>query len=193
MKDHKGTILRSTGARPWLVLLIAAATTAAMTTAVRAADLDANQQKLLSSAQTKLKHLQSNLKLAQDSAGKGTATVSRSGGPEQPISCRSPSDEGLDVLGSRSHGRRKELEAFLGGKQIRSIEPCGSALKFGLLAEGRADLYPPIGPTCEWDTAAGHAVLLAAGGHVETIDGGPLKYGKSPEYLNPGFVAKGRF
>ncbi len=124
-------------------------------------------------------------------AGKDTATVSRDGGPEQPIHCRRPGDDGLDVLGSRSHGRRQELETFLGGQKIRSIDPCGSALKFGVLAEGRADIYPRMGPTCEWDTAAGHAILLAAGGHVETLDGGPLEYGKAPKYRNPGFVARG--
>ena len=67
----------------------------------------------------------------------------------------------------------------------------GSALKFGLIAAGEADIYPRLGPTCEWDTAAGHAVLQAAGGTVETIDGGPFTYGK-PGFLNPGFVARGR-
>ena len=131
------------------------------------------------------------LNVIYGAAGDGTATVSRDGEPEQPIRCRRPSDEGLDVLGSRSHGRRQELEAFLDGQTILSIDPCGSALKFGRLAEGQADLYPRIGPTCEWDTAAGHAILLAAGGHMETIDGGPFEYGKAPKYLNPGFIAKG--
>ena len=67
----------------------------------------------------------------------------------------------------------------------------GSSLKFCLLAEGRADIYPRLSPTCEWDTAAGHAILLAAGGEVDGPDGRPLSYGK-PEYLNPGFLAATR-
>jgi 3'(2'), 5'-bisphosphate nucleotidase len=65
-----------------------------------------------------------------------------------------------------------------------------SALKFGLLADGSADIYPRFGPTCEWDTAAGHAILAAAGGNVTTLDGVELAYGKA-EFLNPGFIACG--
>ena len=66
----------------------------------------------------------------------------------------------------------------------------GSSLKFCVVAEGRADLYPRLSPTCEWDTAAGHAVLLAAGGRVDGLGGAPLLYGK-PSFFNPGFVAMG--
>ena len=66
----------------------------------------------------------------------------------------------------------------------------GSSLKFCIVAEGRADIYPRLGPTSEWDTAAGHAVLLAAGGRVDGPDGGPLSYGK-PAFLNRAFVATG--
>lgn len=66
----------------------------------------------------------------------------------------------------------------------------GSSLKFCILAEGAADLYPRMGPTMEWDTAAGHAVLIAAGGTVETLDGQPLTYGK-PDFRNPHFIARG--
>jgi 3'(2'), 5'-bisphosphate nucleotidase len=66
-----------------------------------------------------------------------------------------------------------------------------SSLKFGLLARGEADVYPRAGPTSEWDTAAGHAVLVAAGGSVTTFDGQPLLYGK-PRFRNSGFVAWGR-
>jgi 3'(2'), 5'-bisphosphate nucleotidase len=65
-----------------------------------------------------------------------------------------------------------------------------SALKFGLLADGTADIYPRFGPTCEWDTAAGHAILAAAGGSVTTLDGAELGYGKA-DFLNPGFIARG--
>ncbi|WP_343343067.1 3'(2'),5'-bisphosphate nucleotidase CysQ [Sphingomicrobium sp. XHP0239] len=64
----------------------------------------------------------------------------------------------------------------------------GSSLKFCLLAEGRADIYPRLSPTMEWDTAAGHAILLAAGGRIDGPDGAPLAYGK-PRFFNPGFVA----
>jgi 3'(2'), 5'-bisphosphate nucleotidase len=66
----------------------------------------------------------------------------------------------------------------------------GSSLKFCLVASGYADLYPRLGNTMEWDTAAGHAVLAAAGGSVVTADGGPLLYGKSG-FLNPWFIASG--
>lgn len=66
----------------------------------------------------------------------------------------------------------------------------GSSLKFCLLAEGSADLYPRLSPTCEWDTAAGHAVLLAAGGRVDGLYGAPLDYGKVG-FLNRGFIATG--
>jgi 3'(2'), 5'-bisphosphate nucleotidase len=67
----------------------------------------------------------------------------------------------------------------------------GSAIKFGLIAEGVADLYPRLGPTCEWDTAAGQAILEAAGGSVTDLDGARLRYGKEG-FLNGGFVARGR-
>ena len=66
----------------------------------------------------------------------------------------------------------------------------GSSLKFCIVAEGRADIYPRLSPTSEWDTAAGHAVLLAAGGLVDGPDGEPLQYGKKA-FLNRGFVATG--
>lgn len=66
----------------------------------------------------------------------------------------------------------------------------GSSLKFCRIAEGRADIYPRIGPTCEWDTGAAQAVLEAAGGKVQTIDGEPMRYGKE-DVMNPHFVAAG--
>jgi 3'(2'), 5'-bisphosphate nucleotidase len=66
----------------------------------------------------------------------------------------------------------------------------GSSLKFCLVAEGKADVYPRFGPTMEWDTAAGHAVLRAAGGRVTTTDGAPFRYLK-PGFKNPGFIAHG--
>ena len=76
---------------------------------------------------------------------------------------------------------------------MHSRIPCGSALKFGLLAAGEADLYPRFGPTYEWDTAAGHAIIIAAGGNLSTFSGNPLSYGKSEDkFLNPGFIAFGQ-
>jgi 3'(2'), 5'-bisphosphate nucleotidase len=65
----------------------------------------------------------------------------------------------------------------------------GSSLKFCLIAEGKADIYPRFGPTNEWDTAAGQGVLDAAGGEVVTTDGRPLTYGK-PRFSNPHFIAR---
>jgi 3'(2'), 5'-bisphosphate nucleotidase len=79
------------------------------------------------------------------------------------------------------------LEAAVGACDYVSV---GSSLKFCMVAEGQADIYPRLSPTSEWDTAAGHAVLLAAGGRVDGLDGGSLAYGKKA-FLNRGFVATG--
>ena len=76
------------------------------------------------------------------------------------------------------------------GEGIDDTVSAGSSLKFCLVAEGKADVYPRFGPTMEWDTAAGDAVLRAAGGRVETTDGAPFLYGK-PGFRNPGFIARG--
>ena len=77
------------------------------------------------------------------------------------------------------------LEQAIGACEHVSV---GSSLKFCIVAEGRADIYPRLSPTSEWDTAAGHAVLLAAGGRVDGLDGRPLTYGKAA-FLNRGFCA----
>jgi len=106
------------------------------------------------------------------------------------IACRAAPGEGLTVASSRSHGDEERLAAFLQGRCVTAHVPAGSSLKFGLLAEGRADLYPRFGRTMEWDTAAGHAVLAAAGGSVCDLQGRPLLYGK-PGFENPHFVARG--
>lgn len=100
--------------------------------------------------------------------------------------------DGIVVVGSRSHGNPELMERFLSGRKVRDFRAAGSSLKFCTVAEGRADLYPRFGRTMEWDTAAGHAVLLAAGGYVETLDGQPLGYGK-PGLDNPHFVARSKF
>jgi 3'(2'), 5'-bisphosphate nucleotidase len=98
--------------------------------------------------------------------------------------------QGPVVLASRSH-RDPETEAFIATQKCSAISNAGSSLKFCRLAEGKADLYPRFGRTMEWDTAAGHAVLVAAGGSVTNTDGTPFRYGK-PGFANPAFIAKGR-
>ena len=126
-------------------------------------------------------------------AGSGTAMRSIGGEEAAPITCRDASLNGIDVLVSRSHSRNERLDDYLADKNVRNRIPCGSALKFGVLAAGEADLYPRFGPTSEWDTAAGHAIVRAAGGDLETFDGRPFAYGKvEKNFLNPGFVAYGR-
>ena len=123
--------------------------------------------------------------------GPGTATRQRNGGIVEPIQARAPSPDGLVVVHSRSHENSRRLGEFLQGYPVRSRVSCGSALKFGVIAAGEADLYPRFGTTMEWDTAAGQAILEAAGGRVETFAGEPLSYGK-PGLKNDGFIAWGR-
>jgi 3'(2'), 5'-bisphosphate nucleotidase len=105
---------------------------------------------------------------------------------------REPDVGALVALESRSH-RTSATEAFLAGYAIAGSRRAGSSLKFCLIARGEADFYPRLGPTKEWDTAAGQAILAAAGGVVATLSGAPLQYGKADrDYLNPDFVAWGR-
>lgn len=123
-------------------------------------------------------------------AGAGRAFKQDQAEARQPIQARQPAADGLDVVASRSH-RDEATDAYLAGRNVRAIVSAGSSLKFCLLAEGAADLYPRFGRTMEWDTAAGQAVLEAAGGSVETVDGDPFLYGKDG-FANPGFIARGR-
>jgi 3'(2'), 5'-bisphosphate nucleotidase len=122
--------------------------------------------------------------------GPGTATRQYGGGSPEPIHASAPSD-GLVVVHSRSHENSRRLAEFLQAYPVRERRKCGSALKFGVIAAGEANLYPRFGTTMEWDTAAGQAVLEAAGGRVETLAGTPLSYGK-PGLKNDGFIAWGR-
>ncbi len=108
----------------------------------------------------------------------------------RPISVRAAPEAGLTVITSRSH-RDGRTDDYLKGLNVADVIFAGSSLKFCLIAAAEADLYPRLGRTMEWDTAAGHAVLLAAGGHVDRLDGEPLRYGKGPVYDNPFFVARG--
>jgi 3'(2'), 5'-bisphosphate nucleotidase len=103
---------------------------------------------------------------------------------------RVPDPNAIGALTSQTHvnaATRRFLEQYA----VIESRAVSSSLKFGLLARGEADIYPRTGDTSEWDTAAGHAVLSAAGGMVTTLDGQPLLYGK-PGFLNSAFVAWGR-
>jgi len=91
------------------------------------------------------------------------------------------------VVGSKSH-RGDSLDAFLARIGPHEFVPVGSSLKFCIVAEGAADVYPRLGPTSEWDTAAAQAVVCAAGGAVVTLDGEPLAYNTKSEILNPHFL-----
>jgi 3'(2'), 5'-bisphosphate nucleotidase len=108
----------------------------------------------------------------------------------EPISCPAMPGAGRKAVASRSH-RDESTERWLTENHITDTVAAGSSLKFCLLAEGRAHLYPRFGRTMEWDTAAGHAVLAAAGGSVvEAETGMPLVYGKQARgFDNPAFIA----
>jgi len=109
-----------------------------------------------------------------------------------PMRSRKPPEDGLVAAISRSH-LNDATTRFLADHDVTSTLSAGSSLKFCLLAAGKADVYPRLGPTMEWDTAAGDAILRAAGGIVLAETGGPLAYGKRDSgYRNPGFVAWGR-
>jgi len=97
----------------------------------------------------------------------------------------------LRVVASKNH-LNEETRDFIAKLGPHETVQAGSSLKFCRLAEGHADIYPRMGPTSEWDTAAAHAVLLTAGGKVQTTDGKPLKYGKE-NVLNPWFIAAGNW
>jgi 3'(2'), 5'-bisphosphate nucleotidase len=105
-----------------------------------------------------------------------------------PIRTRLRPNEPI-VLVSRSHLDAR-TQAYVASLPRSRTMPCGSAVKFCRIAEGSADLYPRMGPTHDWDVAAGHALIEAAGGRVMAPDGQPIRYG-TPELLIPGFIASG--
>lgn len=118
------------------------------------------------------------------------AFVQRGDDLPHEIAVRSPAPARITVVGSRSHWT-PGLEAYLerlGGYELRSM---GSSLKFCLVAEGMADLYPRLGPTSEWDTAAAQCVVEEAGGAVVDLDGEPLRYNGKESLLNPYFLVYG--
>ncbi len=122
-------------------------------------------------------------------AGVGAFRQTLDGEPT-PIRINTPSADPVRVVGSRSH-RGEALDAYLARLGAHEIVPMGSSLKICLVAEGKADVYPRLGPTSEWDTAAAHAVLAAAGGKLIDTDGQPLRYNTRESLLNPWFIACG--
>jgi 3'(2'), 5'-bisphosphate nucleotidase len=108
-------------------------------------------------------------------------------GPPEHVHARSRPPDQLSVLVSRSHLDAR-TKAYLEGLPKAQTVGCGSAVKFCRIADGSADLYPRLAPTRDWDVAAGHALVEAAGGRVRAPDGTPLAYG-TPERLIPGFIA----
>jgi 3'(2'), 5'-bisphosphate nucleotidase len=120
---------------------------------------------------------------------RGAGAMLRDAAGERPIAARPRPASGIVAVASRSHSD-PQTEAFLDQMGVAERISAGSSLKFCLVAEGRADVYPRFGPTMEWDTAAGHAVLRAAGGQVTTRDGAPFTYRK-PGFRNPEFIARG--
>ncbi|MBI1398392.1 MAG: 3'(2'),5'-bisphosphate nucleotidase CysQ [Betaproteobacteria bacterium] len=127
-------------------------------------------------------------RLFAGAAGLGAQVQDTDG--RRDIHARVPPVEGLTVVASRSHGDAAALDAFLAGRKVADLRNAGSSLKLCLVAAGEADVYPRLGRTMEWDIAAGHAVLRAAGGRVTRLDGGVFEYGK-PDFENPHFVAWG--
>ena len=121
-------------------------------------------------------------------AGRGAFRTDAHG--TQAIHVRPTPAQGLTVLASRHYANDPRLQEFLGGQRIAHLGNIGSAAKFIRVAEGVADLYPRLGTTMEWDTAAPQAIVEAAGGTVTTPDGQPLGYGK-PAWRNPHFVGRG--
>lgn len=109
---------------------------------------------------------------------------------DKAISVATQEPETLRVVGSRSHPSQETTDWLDAQGKPYEMLAVGSSLKFCLVAEGKADIYPRLGPTSEWDTAAAHAVLSAAGGDVLTLNGEPLLYNQKADYLNPHFIAR---
>jgi 3'(2'), 5'-bisphosphate nucleotidase len=107
-----------------------------------------------------------------------------------PIGVSKSAPAPVRVVGSRSHAS-PAIEAYLENLGAHEMVPMGSSLKFCLVAEGKADVYPRLGPTSEWDTAAAHAVVLGAGGKVTDWHGDPLLYNAKEDILNPNFLVYG--
>jgi 3'(2'), 5'-bisphosphate nucleotidase len=123
-------------------------------------------------------------------AAQGVGAFKADGEATLPIKTAGGENGSMRVVVSRSHGSGEEnLDRFTGGAAKCEFIPMGSSLKFCLVAEGAADLYPRTGSTMEWDTAAAQCIVEQAGGIVTDIEGNPMRYNK-PVLLNPGFVAR---
>jgi len=122
-------------------------------------------------------------------AGVGASRID-SDGSSHPIEVAHQHQTPLRVVGSRSHAG-ESLQRFLDKVGEHEIVSMGSSLKLCLVAEGKADIYPRLGPTSEWDTAAAQAVVEAAGGQVTTTDMQPLRYNTKDSLLNPHFLVFG--
>ena len=123
-------------------------------------------------------------------SGPGEAWIVEPDTDPRRIQARYAPENGLTVVASRSH-RTPETDDYIAKFNVADLISAGSSLKLCLVAEGKADLYPRLGRTMEWDIGAGQAILEAAGGCVETLDGATLGYGKDG-HDNPYFVAKGK-
>ena len=122
---------------------------------------------------------------------KGTGAFEQKGNADaSPIRATARAQHPLRVVGSRSH-RGASLDAFLERAGEHVMVPMGSSLKICLVASGEADIYPRLGPTSEWDTAAAHGVARFAGAHVTTTTGEPLLYNAKADILNPHFLVFG--
>jgi 3'(2'), 5'-bisphosphate nucleotidase len=123
--------------------------------------------------------------------GRGAERLARDAAAPVAIRCRPAPAGALTATVSRSH-LDPATSAFLDTLGVAARMTCGSALKFCRVAEGAADVYPRLSPTSEWDTAAGHAIVVAAGGVVTTPAGAPLRYGAWRQgFAVPGFIARG--
>jgi 3'(2'), 5'-bisphosphate nucleotidase len=128
--------------------------------------------------------------------GQGAERLTMSGsvrGTAEPIRTRRIPKDGAPWIAavSRSHGDA-QTEAFIDSRPGAVRLPLGSAVKFARLAEGAADIYPRLAPTCEWDIAAGHAIVTAAGGKITDAQGADLRYGEGREgFVVPAFIAWG--
>ena len=128
--------------------------------------------------------------------GQGAQRLTTSGSTAaaaEPIQTRRMPPAGSPWIAavSRSHGDAR-TEAFIEGRPGATRLELGSAVKFGRIAEGAADIYPRLAPTCEWDVAAGHAIVTAAGGKVTDMEGAALRFGTgAKDFIVPGFIAWG--
>ncbi|HET6655670.1 MAG TPA: 3'(2'),5'-bisphosphate nucleotidase CysQ [Gammaproteobacteria bacterium] len=120
----------------------------------------------------------------------GAGAFRKTAAGTESISTRTPAAEPVRVVCSRSHLDDK-TRGFIDRLGPHDAVATGSSLKFCLVAEGAADIYPRFGPTSHWDTAAAHAVVAAAGGAVVTLDGEPLRYPVAESLLNPPFLVYG--